>query len=174
MKMTSHFQGQKQLSQEVIGRYAGPTPHSVGTWVCLQGRVPNFEQKNYSAKDGTKQNRPLFCRNSTCFENKKIFGIPLLIIPKLKIFVEIRQESFRSWKFSLKLVAYHSEDEIFSPKFFTNHFKTENFRRNSLQIIPKLKMFVGICFATIFAEFVPFRTWELEKKVLTVFFYSVS
>jgi hypothetical protein len=54
-----------------------------------------LSKKFFSAKDGTKGNGPLFCRNNACFAKQKTFGISLQIIPKLKIFVEICYESFR-------------------------------------------------------------------------------
>jgi len=46
-----------------------------------------------------------------------------------------------------KLSEFRSESEFGTKKyrnFVTNHSEAENFRRNSLRIIPKLKMFVKI------------------------------
>jgi len=52
--------------------------------VSIQSRVPNFEQKNYSAKDGTRRNGPLFRRNSACFAKQKTFGIPFRVVPRMR------------------------------------------------------------------------------------------
>jgi len=41
-------------------------------WGRLKKRVPNFEQKNYSGEDGTRQNGPKFHRNSACFTKQKL------------------------------------------------------------------------------------------------------
>jgi len=140
------------LDLPLASRWEGSTWAQTGWKRCsshnkrIPSRVPNFEQTNYSSKDGTRRNGPLFRRNFACFAKQKTFEIPfrvgirnqkntgilLQITPKLKIYVEIRYESFRSWKFS--------------SKFVMNHSKAENFCRNSLRIIPKLKIFVGILF----------------------------
>ena len=60
-----------------------------GGEIMRRGRVPNFEQMNYSAEDGTRRNDPLFRRKSACFAKQKTYGIPFRVIPRVKIFAGI-------------------------------------------------------------------------------------
>jgi hypothetical protein len=84
-------------------------------------RVGNFRQRNYSAGDGIGGTIGLFRRNSSCYTERKTFGIPFRTISRKRKMLGIL---YRGTKIEAKLSEFRSE--------IPNHAAVEKTTRNSV------------------------------------------